>query len=90
MSEPRYTRRAFWIVKIIGLIALVIVIWNVAAEHGRQEILGKKAVKQIISGQPFCVWGEVIYPAVELNTTGKKWTVRIKKEIQGGLFGRLD
>ncbi len=77
MSEPRYSRTAFWTVKIIGLLALTVWLWNVAKEAGRQEILQKPLVQRVMSDAPFC-WNGSYYPIVEFNY--KKMTMKVRKE----------
>ena len=81
MGNPRYGRMAFWLVKVMMLLSALIVIWNVAKETGRQEILSRRAVQHLVNKNPFCIWGGIVYPATEINT--RNMTVKIKKD-QGG------
>jgi len=87
MADPRYSRTAFWTVKIVGLLALLIVIWNVAKSSGRQEILDKRPVQLLTNGNPVCVWGDEVYFATEIKpatkTTPMRMMVKIKRD-QGG------
>lgn len=78
MKEPRHSRLAFWTVKLPMLLFAATVLWNVAKESGREEIRSMRPVKFVLSGNPMCIWGDVMYPATELNT--KKMSVKIKRE----------
>lgn len=83
MSEPRrYGRSAFWTIKVIGLLALLIVIWNVAKSSGRQEVLDKRAVQLLTNGNPVCVWGDEVYFATEIKPATKKEPMRIIVKVK--------
>lgn len=81
--EPRiYSRRSFWSVKILMIIAGLIVLWNIAAEHGRQEIRSIASVQAALSGNPNFIWGNMVYPATEFNSHPDrfgKMTVKVKE-----------
>lgn len=77
MSEPRYSRTAFWIVKVLMVIFMATWLASAEREAGRQEILSKKPVQMVLSDAPYC-WNGSYYPIVEFNF--KKLSFRVKKE----------
>ena len=77
MAEPRYSRTAFWLVKVPMLIFLATWLVSASKEAGRQEILSKKPVQMVLSDAPYC-WNGSYYPIVEFNY--KKLSFRVKKE----------
>jgi len=78
MSEPRYTRMAFWVVKIIMLIALYLWYGDKSAEYERDRIMRENRTLQYQAiGMPY-FWNGTIYPAVDFNY--KHLVVKVKKE----------
>jgi len=77
MGDPRYSRTAFWIVKVLMLLCLATWLHNISKEAGRQEILSKKPVQRVLSDAPYC-WNGSYYPIVDFNY--RKMLMKVKKE----------
>lgn len=76
MADPRYSRTAFWIIKVLMLFAVATWLVSASKEAGRQEILSKKPVQLVLGETPYC-WNGSYFPIVEFNP--KKMTMRVKK-----------
>jgi len=77
MADPRYSRTAFWLVKVLMLLGIATWLVSASKEAGRQEILSKKPVQMVLGETPYC-WNGSYYPVVDFDY--KRLTMKVKKE----------
>lgn len=79
MSEPRYSRKAFWTVKVIMLLVFLLWYGDRCERYGIDRAMKEnRALQYQANGVPY-FWNGSIYPMVEFNS--KKMTVKVKREI---------